>query len=101
MKTEGFFTASQVADKLDEFMELDEAKEWFRENCLPKPKNTIVSIGYTGSKICYLNISKEDAINRYIRSERITPQQFENDYGVTVHTMEFEEEFGAYSLHEI
>lgn len=31
--------------------------------------NTIISIGYLGYKRCYLNVPREEAIQRYMKSE--------------------------------
>lgn len=51
-------------------------------------KNKIVSIGYLGFKRCYLNVSKEEAIRRYIEAEG----ELQGD----VEEFEFVDEFYSY-----
>ena len=60
-------------------------------------KNKIISIGYIGVKRCYLNIDEEEAIKRYCNSENITRQKFDDD-DISIDTIEFDDEFGAYSV---
>ncbi|MCP4990912.1 MAG: hypothetical protein GY928_34175 [Colwellia sp.] len=57
-------------------------------------KNTLVTIGWTGTKTAYLNISKEEAIERYLKDnpdckELVTQDGFVNEF-------EFNDEFGVY-----
>ncbi len=63
--------------------------------------NKIISIGYTGSKRCYLNISEDEAKRRYCISENMSEEVFDNvmiDGYFTV--TEFDEEFSAYDIWE-
>lgn len=59
--------------------------------------NKIVCIGYIGLKKCYLNLSKEESIERYIKSEGITEEVFNNSY-INVYEIEFDDEFCAYEI---
>ncbi len=62
--------------------------------------NTLISIGYTGCKSCYLNISKEEAVKRYCKQCNIEIQDFdEREYSIRI--FEFEDEFSAYDIWEI
>ena len=60
-------------------------------------KNKIISIGYLGIKRCYLNVDEHEAIKRYCNTENITIQQFYDD-DISIDTVEFDDEFGAYSV---
>lgn len=61
-------------------------------------KNKIITIGYIGLKRCYLNVDKEEAMNRYCLSENITREYLEvND--ISIHETEFDDEFGAYDIY--
>jgi hypothetical protein len=53
--------------------------------------NKIISIGWTGSKRCYLNISREEAVERYKKSEGVLDPPDVDEF-------EFGDEFGAYDL---
>ena len=64
-----------------------------------KHMNKIISIGYLGIKRCYLNISKHAAINKYCKSENISIERFEVD-DIPIDIIEFDDEFGTYSIHE-
>ncbi len=59
-------------------------------------KNKIISVGYIGLQKCYLNISEEEAIKRYCKSENITVEEFDNN----LYIIEFEDEFKCYSIWE-
>lgn len=61
--------------------------------------NKLISIGYLGIKRCFLNIDKNEAINRYCKSENITLENFEQD-DIPIDIIEFIDEFGAYSVYE-
>ena len=63
-------------------------------------KNRLVSIGYIGIMKCYLNISDREATQRYIKSENMSKTQFELDNDIQFHIIEFDDEFGAYSVWE-
>ena len=61
--------------------------------------NKLISIGWIGVKRCYLNITEEQAIERYCKSENITRESFDED-DISVVIIEFDDEFGAYSVYE-
>lgn len=61
-------------------------------------KNKLICIGYTGVMKCYLNITERDAIQRYIKEEDISETQMDND--IKIHHIDFDDEFGAYSVWE-
>jgi hypothetical protein len=63
-------------------------------------KNKIIVIGYMGIRKCYLNLSEEDAIVRYCKSEKLTREEFDEDTGLNMQTIEFNDEFGAYDIWE-
>ena len=63
--------------------------------------NKIISIGWMGYKRCYLNITVDEAIKRYCESENI---EITEDYTVddlNIDIIEFDDEFGAYTIYEI
>lgn len=62
-------------------------------------KNKIISIGFIGLKRCYLNIEEKEAIERYCNYENISIQEFEEG-DIKIDTVEFDDEFGAYSIYE-
>jgi hypothetical protein len=54
-------------------------------------KNKLITIGFIGFKKCYLNVTKEEAINRYLSDP--------NNLGIEdneVKEFEFDDEFEAY-----
>jgi|OM-RGC.v1.035775834 hypothetical protein len=63
-------------------------------------KNKIISVGYIGLQKCYLNISEEEAIKRYCKSENITVEEFDNNSDIDSYIIEFEDEFECYSISE-
>lgn len=63
-------------------------------------KNNLICIGYTGLMKCYLNISETDAMQRYIKGENISEAQMEMDNNIQINNIEFDVEFGAYSVWE-
>ena len=63
-------------------------------------KNKIIAIGYLGIRKCYLNLSEEEAISRYCKSEELTREEFDEDTGLNMQTIEFNDEFGAYDVWE-
>jgi hypothetical protein len=68
-------------------------------------KNKIISVGYIGLQKCYLNISEEEAIKRYCKSENcksenITVEEFDNNSDIDSYVIEFEDEFECYSIWE-
>jgi hypothetical protein len=62
--------------------------------------NKIITIGYMGIKRCYLNISEEEAIERYCKSENLTKEEFNKDTEINTKTIWFNEEFSAYDVWE-
>jgi len=63
-------------------------------------KNTLVCIGFTGIKECYLNISKEEAIKRYCETNKIVFESIDS-FNEPIFQMEFSDSFGAYSVWEL
>lgn len=61
--------------------------------------NKIISIGWLSIKRCYLNITEDQAIDRYCRSENITREDFYKD-SIPLDIIEFKDEFGAYTIYE-
>lgn len=57
-------------------------------------KNTIVSIGWLGSMINYLNVSKEDAIKRY-KTEHDIPE--DEELSTEIHISEYQVDDQWYS----
>lgn len=61
--------------------------------------NKLVVIGLIGDKICYLNVSKEEAIERYCKcrgiSTDLVKKEIDDGY-VTEYT--FDDEFSAYEV---
>lgn len=51
-----------------------------------------------GLKRCYLNITKEQAIERYCESDNISLEDFDESL---IDIIEFDDEFGTYDVHEI
>lgn len=62
-------------------------------------ENKIISIGHIGLKRCYLNVEQKEAIRRYCKSQGLTLQQFK-EYDISIDIIEFDDEFGAYSIYE-
>ena len=70
--------------------------------------NKIVHIGFLGQYTCYLNVKKDDAIKRYIKSEfnlgfeeiKDAKQFLQESYQgtITVKEIEFKDEFGTYEI---
>jgi hypothetical protein len=57
--------------------------------------NKIIVIGYIGSKSCYLNIEKEEAIKRYCEVNKISIEEFdEKEFNLDV--IEFYDVFIVY-----
>ena len=59
--------------------------------------NTLVIIGFLGQHRCYLNVPLEVAKHRYLLSEGLTPEQFEQER-LRVDVLELGDEFGAYDI---
>jgi prefoldin subunit 5 len=62
-------------------------------------KNKLIVIGWLGMKRCYLNISREEAIERYKKDEEILEEEWveiEED----IKEFQFEDEFYAYDAGE-
>lgn len=62
--------------------------------------NKIISIGYTGIKKCYLNLTKKEAIERFIRDLEISMEEYKKSFEYTYEEFEFEDEFRAYDVWE-
>lgn len=63
---------------------------------MKKAKNKLIIIGHLGLKTAYLNISKEEAIQRYIETEKSFP---DDEIIVTenmIQEIEFNDEFSVY-----
>lgn len=61
-------------------------------------KNKIIAIGYTGNFTCYLNISRKEAIERYMKNNPfITLEDIVIEY--MVKEFEFDDEFLSYSVY--
>jgi hypothetical protein len=57
-------------------------------------KNKLIVIGWMGTKMAYLNVPREEAINRFMKSNFTSRQDIEVfDF---VREFEFEDEFGTY-----
>lgn len=61
-------------------------------------KNKLICIGYTGLMGCYLNISEREAIQRYIKEQDISETELETDNDIQIKSIEFDDEFKAYSV---
>jgi hypothetical protein len=64
-------------------------------------KNKLISIGWLGIKRCYLNVSREEAIRRFVRDEcdgnpEITDETLTKDR--LIEEFEFDDEFYAYDV---
>lgn len=62
--------------------------------------NKLIVIGHMSTMKCYLNISKEDAIERYIKSEGMTRDEFD-EASFRCEEIEFEDEFEVYDIWNI
>ncbi len=62
-------------------------------------QNTLISIGHTGDARCYLNITIQEAIERYIESEEMTIEEFNLNYAPPIVVIPFNDEFRAYSVY--
>lgn len=63
-------------------------------------KHKLISIGYLGSKRCYLNVNDHEAIQRYCFSESMTSKQFDENEDIQIDEFEFDDEFCAYDIYE-
>ena len=62
--------------------------------------HTLVTIGYTGSNRCYLNVSIEEAIKRFCKTWNIDKKEFdEREY--IIESFDFIDEFEAYDIWRI
>lgn len=66
-------------------------------------KNKLVVVGWLGVKKCYLNVPREEAIDRYVKSELAgyeTPEQIQkmrkDVAAMWTEEFEFDDEFSAY-----
>lgn len=62
--------------------------------------NTLVIIGYIGSKSCYLNVPKEEALKRYCKEQNIDLEEMD-ERAFIITMFQFEDEFQAYDVWEI
>jgi hypothetical protein len=63
------------------------------DSCFP----SIGSIGFTGIKKCYLNITEEEAIKLYCIDENLSIEQF-NETKIPIDTFNFNNQFNAYDV---
>jgi hypothetical protein len=63
-------------------------------------KNRLIVIGYLGCRICYLNIEKNKAIEMYCKSENISIEEFNEDLGLKLDVIDFDDIFNAYDVWE-
>lgn len=69
-------------------------KEVFYRERMVEVMNKIIVIGYLGIKRCYLNITKEEALKRYIDENG-------HDFEVEdIEEFEFKDEFSVYDIWE-
>jgi hypothetical protein len=61
--------------------------------------NKLISIGFTGIKKCYLNITEEEAIRMYCLDENLSIEQF-NETEIPIDTFNFNIQFNAYDVWE-
>jgi hypothetical protein len=59
--------------------------------------NKLISIGFTGIKKCYLNITEEEAIKLYCIAENLSIEQF-NETKIPIDTFNFNIQFDAYDV---
>jgi hypothetical protein len=75
------------------------------ETNLIKPKqkvmdNKIIAIGYIGLQKCYLNITEEEAIERYCEIVGLTKEEFDKNVDISIYSIEFKDEFECNSIWE-
>lgn len=67
-------------------------------------KNKLISIGWLGIKRCYLNVSREEAIKRYVEeAENSILDDIDEHYLVRndlIEEFDFDDEFSAYDVGE-
>lgn len=60
--------------------------------------NKLIIIGFISNYVCYLNVSREEAISRFIKeNDWYTLDEVNN----MTYEMEFKDSFGAYEVNEI
>jgi len=65
-------------------------------------KNKLTVIGYMSDKVCFLNVDRNEAIERYIRDTYTTPVTIEDIEKLGIVTeFEFKDVFEAYDAYEI
>jgi hypothetical protein len=64
-----------------------------------KNKNKLISIGWSGIMKCYLNLTKEEAIDKYCKSQELTIEEFKN-MELSYYEFEFDDSFEAYAVWE-
>lgn len=60
-------------------------------------KNKLYVIGFIGIKKCYMNIPKQEAIERYCKENDLDAATFDEE---SVDEVEFDDEFEAYDVWE-
>lgn len=71
--------------------------------------NKLISIGFLGIQSCYLNITREKAMRRYIatdlattdRPNNISDEDFIREQGYRIQEFTFDDEFQAYDVWSI
>ena len=62
-------------------------------------KNKLVVIGYLGVKTCFLNVSREEAIQRFIKMNQIpgeTTEELDQELLDSIKEFDFDDSFSAY-----
>lgn len=57
--------------------------------------NKIIAIGYMGSRQCYLNVSREEAMRRYRLHNDMAPDEPIIDH---IAELDFDDEFSVYDI---
>lgn len=58
--------------------------------------NTLVVIGYLGGYDVFMNVDREQAIERYAKKHDVTVEYVKNEYRIT--ELEFTDEFEVYDI---
>jgi hypothetical protein len=59
--------------------------------------NTIIAIGWTSSYRCYLNLSKEEAIEKYMKEHNVSEYTLEELRGM-IKEINFNDSFSVYDI---
>ena len=60
-------------------------------------KHTLIIIGWMGSKTCYLDVSKEEAIERYCKENNESLGNFKN-FSIPLESFEITDKFWVYDI---